>query len=409
MAGWWPSDLLRRPWRPEAAGLAIGILASLQLAVLGSPWYITGPETQFGGWLYDRLTGGLLQVERWDYFDPASPAFVAPAAAPWDPRNAGFTLVVGFMLGAMAAKALEGNWRLRWPANRAVLVLSAAGGLMLGFGARLALGCNIGNFFATVQSLVASGLVFFLGMALGSFVATRLVEEVLAERLAASRPMRIRLGSRVDNRLVLAAALGAAAAIGLYWWHAGVAAGVLFLLFGMGYGFAGSKGNICFTSMLRDGFWSRLAPYGGNARAVAIALSIAITANLALKAAGLQYREFLFPVGIHTFLGGVLFGFGMVLVAGCSFSSAYRAGEGSIPHLVAWLSMITGMVALAYLWPFFYATSVALSPAIRLEDLLGSRAAAAALCYGLCAFIALVGSLRDGSLRWAPRRGAPPP
>ena len=89
--------------------------------------------------------------------------------------------------------------------------------------------------------------------------------------------------------------------------------------------------------MLRDGFWSRSAPYGGNARAIAIALAIMITGNLVLKYGfGWQYKEFLFPVGIHTFLGGVLFGIGMVLVAGCSFSSAYRSGEGNIPHLIAW-------------------------------------------------------------------------
>ncbi len=67
----------------------------------------------------------------------------------------------------MIAKALEGNWRLRWPANRAVVLISIVGGLMLGFGARLALGCNVGNFVATIQSLVFSGFVFFLGDGLG--------------------------------------------------------------------------------------------------------------------------------------------------------------------------------------------------------------------------------------------------
>ncbi|AFA39412.1 YeeE/YedE family (DUF395) [Pyrobaculum oguniense TE7] len=394
-------DFLKKPWRPELAGAIIGIIASIQIFLVRSPWYITGPENQFGGWLLYVLTLGLVDVHKWDYFNPSSPMFVAPAAHPFDPANKEFMIVLGFMLGAMIAKALEGNWRLRWPANRAVLVTSVVGGLMLGFGARLALGCNVGNFVSTVQSLILSGVVFFTGMAVGTFIATRLIEDYLLHYMHRSKPFRIELGSRVDNRKVLALALAATAVVSLYWWALGLITAIFFLLLGLGYGFAGSKGNICFTSMLRDGFWSRLAPYGGNARAIAIALSIMITANLVAKyVIGWQYREFLFPVGIHTFLGGVLFGVGMTLVAGCSFSSAYRSGEGSIPHLIAWFGMVFGMALLSYLWPFFFTTSIYLTPVLRIYDLFGGNVAAgAAFAYGLCAFIALVGSWRDGSLR----------
>lgn len=166
----------------EIAGALIGLLAVLQIIVVRSPWYITGPENQFGGWLFYVLTGGLLNTKAWDHLNPSSPVFVAPAAAPWEPANKEFMMVFGFVLGAMIAKALEGKWRLRWPANRMIFFLSVVGGLMLGFGARLALGCNVGNFVATIQSLVFSGLIFFLGMAVGTFISTRLIEDFLMER-----------------------------------------------------------------------------------------------------------------------------------------------------------------------------------------------------------------------------------
>ncbi len=42
-------EFLKRPWRPEVAGALIGLLAVLQIIVVRSPWYITGPENQFGG------------------------------------------------------------------------------------------------------------------------------------------------------------------------------------------------------------------------------------------------------------------------------------------------------------------------------------------------------------------------
>ena len=66
-------DFLVKPWRPEVAGLVIGIVASLQILVIRSPWYITGPETQFGGWLLKTLTLGAVKVDLWDYFNPSSP------------------------------------------------------------------------------------------------------------------------------------------------------------------------------------------------------------------------------------------------------------------------------------------------------------------------------------------------
>lgn len=153
---------------------------------------------------------------------------------------------------------------------------------------------------------------------------------------------------------------------------------------------------------MRDGFWSRFAPYGGNARAIATALAIVVTGNLVPKYGfDWQYREFLFPVGAHTFLGGVLFGVGMVLVAGCSFSSAYRSGEGSVPHLIAWFGMVAGMTILSYVWPLFFTTSVYLSPVLRFYDFFGGNVAAgaAAAAYSVALFMALIGSWRDGTLQ----------
>jgi hypothetical protein len=83
-------EFLKRPWRPEAAGALIGLIAVLQIIVVRSPWYITGPESQFGGWLFYTLSGGLLNTKAWAYFDPQSPMFIAPAAPPWDPANKEF-------------------------------------------------------------------------------------------------------------------------------------------------------------------------------------------------------------------------------------------------------------------------------------------------------------------------------
>ncbi len=44
-----------------------------------------------------------------------------------------------------------------------------------------------------------------------------------------------------------------------------------------------------------------------------------------------------------TFVGGILFGIGMVVAGGCTAGSLYRAGEGSLPAFVSAIGMIVGM------------------------------------------------------------------
>ncbi len=50
-----------------------------------------------------------------------------------------------------------------------------------------------------------------------------------------------------------------------------------------------------------------------------------------------------------TFLGGILFGIGMVIAGGCTAGSLYRAGEGSVPAFVSAIGMIVGMAAFGFI------------------------------------------------------------
>ena len=56
------------------------------------------------------------------------------------------------MIGALLAAGLAGKFRSEWRVPLPHLVASALGGRLLGYGARLAWGCNIGAFFSGVAS-----------------------------------------------------------------------------------------------------------------------------------------------------------------------------------------------------------------------------------------------------------------
>ena len=81
---------------------------------------------------------------------------------------------VGIVVGALAAAALAGKLRFSARGSPLSLVAVVAGGLLLGYGARLAYGCNIGAFFSGVASTSLHGWVWILAAAVGNVIGVRL-------------------------------------------------------------------------------------------------------------------------------------------------------------------------------------------------------------------------------------------
>jgi uncharacterized membrane protein YedE/YeeE len=164
--GW--RRFLRGPWPLlwGAVGLALGNYATLALA--GRPWGITSGFALWGAKLY-AATGA--DVASWGYF--ASPA---RAAALRDSVFADITSVMdfGIVLGALLAAALAGKFKPEWRIAPRSLITAIIGGLLLGYGARLAYGCNIGAYFSGIASSSLHGWLWLAAALAGSVIGTRL-------------------------------------------------------------------------------------------------------------------------------------------------------------------------------------------------------------------------------------------
>lgn len=55
------------------------------------------------------------------------------------------------------------------------VVAAVLGGIIMGYGARLAFGCNIGAFFSGIISLSLSGWVFGASLLVGAFIGSKLL------------------------------------------------------------------------------------------------------------------------------------------------------------------------------------------------------------------------------------------
>jgi uncharacterized protein len=77
------------------------------------------------------------------------------------------------------------------------------------------------------------------------------------------------------------------------------------------------------------------------------------------------------PLGIHTLLGGVLFGIGMVLAGGCTSGSLYRAGEGYVGSMVALLGIMLGLEISSHTWNWWWEWHISRAPLIWFPEQLG--------------------------------------
>src|SRR4030095_11263562 len=74
----------------------------------------------------------------------------------------GSILNLGLLMGALAAALLGREFAIRVP-PLGELLKGGVGGLLMGLGANLAFGCNIGGFFSAVGALSLSGVAVMVG------------------------------------------------------------------------------------------------------------------------------------------------------------------------------------------------------------------------------------------------------
>jgi len=145
--------------------LAIANFATLYLA--GRPWGIT---SAFALWGSKLLMGFGVDAASWPYWQGARAASLQQSVF------ADITSVMdfGIILGALLAAGLAGKFSPTWRISPASLLAAIVGGLLLGYGARLAYGCNIGAYFSGIASGSLHGWCWFVAAFIGNMLGTRL-------------------------------------------------------------------------------------------------------------------------------------------------------------------------------------------------------------------------------------------
>jgi uncharacterized protein len=165
-----------------AVALAVGNYATLALS--GSPWGVTSAFALWGSKIAALLGA---DVAHWAYWSPPARAKALSESVFADVTS---VMDFGIIVGASLAAGLAGKFAPVWRVPLRSLAAAAIGGVVLGYGARLAYGCNIGAYFSGIASGSLHGWLWLAAAFVGSAAGARLrpLFGLAVERTAAARP-----------------------------------------------------------------------------------------------------------------------------------------------------------------------------------------------------------------------------
>ncbi len=154
----------RRWW---LGALLLAVLYLLHLVVAGQPWGIVYGMGVWGAKAVSALG--------WDLSGDAFWGVAPHAQRLADPILADVTSVtnIGLIYGAIAASRWNGPADFSLPAGKR-LAAAAVAGLVMGYSARMAFGCNVGAYLGGIASASLHGWVWFALAFAGSIVGVRI-------------------------------------------------------------------------------------------------------------------------------------------------------------------------------------------------------------------------------------------
>jgi uncharacterized protein len=132
----------------------------------------------------------------------------------------------------------------------------------------------------------------------------------------------------------------------------------LFWLFGLALGFVLQRSRFCFVSAVSNCVLFRdtrlLEGILGGLFIATVGFAFIMYRLVPDPSSGvIPLAAIISPFGWHLALGGVMFGFGMLLAGGCIVGNLYRIGEGGLPALTAFVGVLVGMGALQFTWSWW--------------------------------------------------------
>ena len=160
-------NAIKGPWPLFLGAILLAILNFLMLNIAGHPWSVTFAFGLWGAKIADFIG---IDVASWAFWN-----FNYPKIALKNSIFADHTSIsnIGVILGAVIASSFAGSFSQKTKINYKIILAAIIGGFFMGFGARLAFGCNIGALFSGIASGSLHGWAWFLFAFIGTYFGVK--------------------------------------------------------------------------------------------------------------------------------------------------------------------------------------------------------------------------------------------
>jgi len=161
-----------RGWPAAVGGAVLGVIG-LMMYMTHMPWGVTGELA--------RWSNGIMTLLQFPPPEALGLSDIGGCAGRSDETGIfthTFAVTVGVLPGALVGALFSREFKLRFPQSPKRYVQALTGGIIMGYGAALAVGCTVGAFFSSVPSLSLSAWLFALALAFGAFVGVQVIKRL---------------------------------------------------------------------------------------------------------------------------------------------------------------------------------------------------------------------------------------
>jgi uncharacterized membrane protein YedE/YeeE len=159
---------LTGPWPLVAGAVGLAVVNIATLTIGGRPWGVTSAFALWGAKWFAAIG---IDVASWSYWQAPAQAAALRSSVLTDVTS---VMDFGIILGALLAAILAGRFAPVFKISGRSLAAAIVGGLLLGYGARIAYGCNIGAYFSGIASGSLHGWLWLVAAFAGNIAGTRL-------------------------------------------------------------------------------------------------------------------------------------------------------------------------------------------------------------------------------------------
>ncbi len=322
-------------WNATVTGLVVGFF-SVMIMAWWRPWGAVGAIRNWGDWIMYGVSSVVgTDAAFFAYYEEAPASILV---------SSGSVIGIGFVLGAFVSACLGREFALRIPPYRE-MVKAVIAGILMGIGATLAGGCNVGGFYNAIGNLGANGFSMMFGLVFGVVLGLKMLylemEHISwgdggAKTINFPTPVIYLLGAAAILFLVFKATSYGNNEDSDYIASLG---GLILIAAALGYSM--QRGRWCMVQGFREPHMT-----GDSTMAKSVMLSIMV---VAIGAVVLKYavpvraegEAILAPIyyirgtfGWAGVVGGFLFGLGAMFAGGCGSGALWRVGEGQVKLMI---------------------------------------------------------------------------